>query len=537
MPMRTVEDFTDVRGMFSTLMALVALRYRLAWAHARSRQGRIVLLVFGYLALATALLVSAVGGLGAAGAAIRLGRSNLIAAVVLTGLFVNVAFASVFLGVSGHAALSDSTLRRYPLSRTSRVIARHVTALLEPLWIISLALALGLAGGFAMMGEGKPWLGLPAAFLFVIATYLLACVIARVGEWVISMPGGPLVAIVGGVSLMMAAPLAPAWLARALARSGGLPQQTLLEWSPPFAAAQAMTSASVPAALGAVAVLAAWSAALAALHAAAGHLPRRTRTASATLARWDHPGDRIAALFGSGTAPLAGKMIRYYVRSPQTRYNYPLALPVLAVMMATNGRSETGADAFLFALGAAPALGILATGTLSLNLFGFDGHGFRRYFLLPVAPMDVIRTATIVSLIPGGALVFIGLIAWWMWSPGAVTATMMLMLVCAAFGGLLVFNALGLWTSIAAPRAIPFDMTFGNKLSPAANLVFIAAMVVFFGLPLGLRSLGIGVVLDAWWMAPLLLVVAAGIQMTMVGRGARMLTARREEMLAMIEGR
>lgn len=525
-----------MREQMKSWIALVGLRYRLAWAGVRSRNGRTVLLVAGYLAVAAAMLLFALGGFSVAAAAVRLGQANAVVAVVLTALCLNIAFVSVFVGINTHVALSESALRRYPLSHAGRLIATHVTALLEPLWIVTLALTLGLAGGLSVNGTGLAWTGVPAAALIVLATYLLGSLVTRLGEWMLARRGGILLAIVVGVGLMIAAPLVPVWLMRASARSTAIPLRAVLDLTPSFAAARAMTDGVPSAALGGLAIVIAWCGALAVLLIGANHLPRRARTLSAGPAQWDHPADRAGAMFGSDLAPLAAKMVRYFIRSPQTRYNYPLALPVLAAMIAANARNGGDAEAFLFALGAAPAIGILATGTLSMNLFGFDGHGFRRYFLLPVRPVAVVRVATLVNLMPGMVLMLLGILAWWALSPEPVTLPMAVMLGCAAFGGLFLFNALGLWTSIMAPRAIPFAMTFGNKLSPAANVVFVGAMVVFFGLPLALRGLGAGAVLGAWWIAPLFLAAATVFQLITVNVGARTFIARREQMLAAIEG-
>lgn len=514
-------------------ITLVGLRYRLVWAHARSRQGRMVLFAVGSLAVATAGVLLSLGGLGAASAAIRLGRAGLVASIVLSGLQLNLVAATVFLGIGTHAALSEATLRRYPLSRASRVASRHVTALLEPLWILALATVIGLAVGFAAMGAGFVWLGVPTALLFVISTYLLASCVTRVGEWMLSRPGGLLVVIVVGTGLMMAVPLAPAWIARMSDRPGGLPGLALLEFTPPFAAAKAMAGAAFTTALGGVLALMVWCGGLAVLLTAANRLPRHSRSTSGAPARWDHPADRVALLFGPTLAPLAGKMLRYYLRSPQTRYNYPLALPLLGVMIATNAER----DPFLFALAVAPALTTLSTGTLSMNLFGFDGHGFRRYFLLPVRAVDVLRTAALVSLIPGALLLAIGFVAWLALAPGHATLRMAGMLLCAGFGGSLFFGALALWTTLLAPRAIPFDLMFGNKLSPAANLLFVLVMVVFFGGYIALAAFGVDAVLRVWWVAPFFLSGALMFYVATLRAGARVLVARREQMLATIEGR
>jgi hypothetical protein len=151
--------------------------------------------------------------------------------------------------------------------------------------------------------------------------------------------------------------------------------------------------------------------------------------------------------------------------------------------------------------------------------------------------VNVLRTAALVSLIPGALLVPIGLVAWWALTPDPVTARMTLMLLCAGVGGLLAFQAGGLWTTLLAPRAIPFDMTFGNKLSPAANLLFVLVMLVFFGLPLALTGLGADAVLQAWWIAPFFLGAAVLFYVMTLQAGARVLVTRRERILAAIEGR
>jgi hypothetical protein len=518
------------------LTTLVGLRYRLAWARARSRPGRLVLFGSGYLVLACAVILFALGGVGAAAAAIRQGRADHVATIVLTGLYLNTALMAVFLGLGVTPAFSDHALRRYPLSRATRLAARHTTALLEPLWVIVFALTLGVAVGFSAQRSGSMWFALPVTVLFVLATYLMACLIASIGAWILGKSGGPLVVIMVGMSFIMAAPLAPAWIARVAARPGGVPFRAVLDVTPPLAAADAMTAPGWSGAAAGIVILIVWCVGLGALLVAADRLPRHARSAPDAPARWDHPADRVAALFGPTLAPLAGKMLRYYLRSPQTRYNYPLALPLVGLMIATNARRGSEAEAFLFVLGIAPAIGVLGTGTLSMNLFGFDGHGFRRYFLLPVRAVEVLRTAALVSLIPGALLLTIGFVAWLAFSPGHTTLRMAGMLLCAGFGGLLFFNALALWSSILAPRAIPFDLTFGNKLSPAANLVFVAAMVVFFGLTLGLRALGVEAVLGHWWVAPLFLALSAALHVLTVNAGSKVFVTGREQMLATIEG-
>ena len=61
----------DLAVNLERLNALLVLRYRLLWAHVRSRNGRIALLMAAYFAAACFAVVFALGGLAAAAAAIH----------------------------------------------------------------------------------------------------------------------------------------------------------------------------------------------------------------------------------------------------------------------------------------------------------------------------------------------------------------------------------------------------------------------------------------------------------------------------------
>jgi hypothetical protein len=511
------------------LRTLIGLRYRLIWAHARSGNGRLVLLVVGYLVVASAAVVFVLGGIGAAAGSIRAGRGMLTAQIVLAGIYVNATIGAVLLGILVNQVFSDPALRRYPLSTADRWAARHVTALLEPLWLLVFALALGLAAGFWMSGQGSPLAAVPAAGLYVVTSYLLACVLSRLVALIVSMPAGPLLIVAAGTTLIMVVPLLPTVLARATARLGaswfGF---AVLGATPPFAAVTAMAStAYVPAFLGLL-ILIGWTVGLGVLLIAVERLPLHTRAIASARATWDHPCDSIAAIFGRRRAPLAGKMLRYFVRSA-IRYNYPFVLPVLALM------SRNYDVRFLFALGVAPTMAFAATQPLSLNLFGVDGLGFRRYFLLPMSGADVFTTAALVGLIPGAILIPIGLALYLIFPGTPVDGRMIAMLLAASFGGLLLFHALGLWTSVLSPRAIPFGIALGNKNSPAANLLMIASWILLLGLPAGLTLLDVDTVLGFWWMAPVFLLGGTAAYLATIRVGARVFVRRREEMIDLLE--
>jgi hypothetical protein len=514
-----------------TLRLLIALRYRLLWAHVRTRNGRIVLLTVAYFAGACLAIAFALGGLSAAAAAVRLGRGEVVADVILAGLFVNALLGAVVLGIGVNPAFSDATLRRYPISRLGRMVARHTTALLEPLWGLVLTLGTGLALGFSVFGLVPVWSALPAAGLFVIATYLAASVIASLRTWVQSIPGGALLVIAAGSMLIVALPLAPAALARLSIRSGTVPGLALLGYTPPFAAATAIASSTYSAELLALLLLAGWVVVLWMLLLIVERLPRYTSRAARTPEAWSNPCDRIADLFGPQSAPLVGKQLRYYMRGP-LRYNYLFVLPVVA-MFASHRSSPP--EIFLFVLGASPAVGFASTIPISMNLFGFDSHGIRRYFLLPIPMGHVFQTTAVVGLLSGAVLIPVGIAAWLIFMHGHNDGRMVAMLLSAALTGLLFFGSLGLWTTLLWPRAIPFEVKFGNSLSLAANLVMFVTLGALFGLPWVLIAIGIETVVRWWWVWPLSVAPAAAVYLVTLRVGSSVFSARRERMIELIE--
>ncbi len=93
---------------------LVRLRYKLMWAKTRSRNGKIALFVVGYLLFVTVAGLVALGGIGAGIMAIRAGKAETMAQVVLWGLFINAVMATILLGFGMSAVFSEAEL--LPLS-------------------------------------------------------------------------------------------------------------------------------------------------------------------------------------------------------------------------------------------------------------------------------------------------------------------------------------------------------------------------------------------------------------------------------------
>ena len=134
------------------LIRFLGLRYRLFWAQVRSRKGKAALLTLGILLAGLIAAFLGLGGLGAAVAAVRLGKSELVARFVLSVSFTFALFGSLLFSAGIDPAFSDAALRRYPVSSLERLAARHLVGIFEPLWIWVFVLDCGLVAGFAALG-------------------------------------------------------------------------------------------------------------------------------------------------------------------------------------------------------------------------------------------------------------------------------------------------------------------------------------------------------------------------------------------------
>jgi hypothetical protein len=206
------------------------------------------------------------------------------------------------------------------------------------------------------------------------------------------------------------------------------------------------------------------------------------------------------------------------------------------VLLVANEGRHGSADIFPLALGGLAFIAGGSTGALCLNLFGFDGAGFRRYFLLPVPASRVLLVASVVVLLPGACLIPTALLLWTMYSPVQTDPRSLAMLASSGVVGLLLVPTMGVWTSVLAPTAIEFDRTWGNKLSLAANAVMVVSIFSFFGFLLAVRALGIhnDVLVRHWWVVPLLLLPTLAAYTLSVHLCGRLMTAR-ERMIELID--
>ncbi|MCC6857705.1 MAG: hypothetical protein IT158_04045, partial [Bryobacterales bacterium] len=264
-------------------------------------------------------------------------------------------------------------------------------------------------------------------------------------------------------------------------------------------------------------------------------LPAPSRVVAGAPAEWDGPCERLAARWGSA-APLVSKTLKYYWRTKRGRFgllvNGPV-LPFLLLMMAPDRRAPL--LHFFIGVGLMAVAGFAATFAVAINSFGFDGPGFRRYFLLPVPAAAVIRAASLVPLAIGALALPVVFAACLLLARVPVDARMAAMLAANGVGGLCFFHALALWTSILAPSRTDGEVRFGNDYSLAANLAGNGGLLAglfgsqFLGLAAGAR------VLQFWWVAPVFMTAAAAFYLITLRAAPAVLLRRREQILAVVE--
>jgi hypothetical protein len=518
------------------VLVLVGLRYKLLWSQMRTGNGRIALLIFGYLVLAIFLLFLLLGGYGAAMAAVQSGQLESITRSVLGGLFLSATSVAVLCGVGVRDAFSDMALRRYPLNSTGRLAVRHITGFLEPVWILILAFDMGLATGMYLLAGGNCWLGWLAVLVLVAGNYLLARDLACITAALIRSRSGGVVLL----TVILGTPLLALLLGPRAARDPTFSATCLglLRFSPPFAAATLMlpvTTTDLTANLG---LLLLWPLGLLGV---LPHLERWSGTPRAAHAAgvvWRSHYDRVARLFGPRSAPLVAKSLRYYLRCSKVKYMFLVAPVLIFSLAAACPISRDPRERFVLTLCLFTLAGICGPLPVSTNQFGYEPLGFRRYLLAPIPLELVMRVNSYVSMLLGGAEILLLLLLWIVFAPMAFDVRMPLMLVAVAATGMCIFNAIAVWTSTVASRPVEHETLVGFNVSVAGAVLFQATMwpVVIAGHILRSR-VEPGVVLRFWWVAIPAVVMGLAVYVVSLGRAGATLTRTGERLMNRLEGR
>lgn len=519
------------------LWNVVRLRYQLLWAQARTSSGRRALFIAAYAFGGSLLLLLSFGGSAAAMLSSLLERGEETARWIFTGIWVNGVTTGLLLGRGVPPASLDAALGRYPLTRMGRLCSRHLTGLLDPIWLFLSAITLGLAAGFAVAGPGRTVLSLPAVLLFIAICYLSSLVLTTVAGLLLSCRGGGTIVGAAAFILFSAAGLLTAFLTDPANASWRHGTDLVLRFLPPGAAASLLASAYSQEQLLDLTSLLLWFVFLgAALKTVEGCTTAKGPVASIS----DSVGvllKGVESLFGHSIGPLVGKALRYHLRCDRVRFSVAATVPLVLLLPHFMGRGGGPYRVFLETMALMFLAGILATASITLNQFGYDGGGICRYWILPIPAVSSLFAASIASLFLGGGLVLVAIAGLPLLAEFRLDFRAAVMLTSSACSGLLLFNSLGLWTSVLSPRRGSFRGVIGNELSFGATLAI--GLGIAFALAVSFAAeklVPFAELLDQWWTFPLLAVLCAALYVTSYRSISKFFPARRESLIRAVSG-
>src|SRR5262249_42197355 len=148
--------------------------------------------------------------------------------------------------------------------------------------------------------------------------------------------------------------------------------------------------------------------------------------------------------------------------------------------------------------------------SMMLNLFGYDGAGIRRYVIMPTKFVTALRAGSLASLLLRTVVMLAAFALWLTFAHKNFDDRLIIMLLGVAGSGLLMFNGLGLWTSVLSPKISNFDAMWNNRLSFGANVVMLCGVVAPYMIAIAFsESLGAFELIRYWW-APLVLLLLSG---------------------------
>lgn len=517
--------------------ALVRLRYRLVWAHARSGNGRMALLFALYLLGGLFGVFFALGGVGAAAIAIEMGREESFARWILTALFINGVGLSLLFGIGPRSAFAEEALRRYPLTARERFFVRQSIGLLDPAWLLLTVTALGLTVGFVALGGSSLLTSLPAVLLFIVVNYLATMVLLSLLGRVLETRRGS--AILGSVVLLLVSfgPLAISMLAATYRQTVWRGFDLLLRFTPPGATAGVMAGEDAIAVLGSAFWLLVWCVGLVWALRKLESLPRLEENTATGELVWQDWVEQASSCFRGSYRPLISKALRYHLRCNMIRFSL-LTSPLIILLGQYFVPTRNQEGQFFVALAMFFVLSGATAAAMMLNAFGYDAAGIRRYAILPVSFADALRASNLASLILR-ALAVLAAFALWLavYNRAEMNWRLLPLLFGTAVGSLLLYNAFGLWTSVYAPKVMDFDALWNQRLSVGANIVVIGGVLVPFWALLALASrFGQTVAQRFWWAALLFLAVSAAFYAFSFHVIERALRARRERLINQIAG-
>jgi ABC-2 type transport system permease protein len=231
-------------------------------------------------------------------------------------------------------------------------------------------------------------------------------------------------------------------------------------------------------------------------------------------------------MLGADVAVLVGRELRYWLRTPQVVLGL-LVTPLMVLFFFREHRFAV--DLRLFFL---PFLCLVSVFNVSANQFGLDREGVRLLFLLPIAPRRLIAaknlaSLTVVTVETVVSLILVRLVGG---APGADLGAAALSVVATIPAVLMAGNAL----SVRHPWRMTFRVggTPPGALASAFTQIFVVAAMAFLLAIPTLVGRFVGGRLISLAGTALLGVLAWTVWSLSLGRAARGLSARREQLLA-----
>ena len=520
-------------------LALVRLRYKLIWAHARTGNGKIAMLFALYLIGGFVALFFALGGVGIGFAitSIEPDRAEYFARWMLFGLFVNGIGLSLLFGTGPRAAFSEEALRRYPLDDRERFLVRQLIGILDPVWLLLIACTYGLAIGFWWLGGGSIFRTLLTTTVFIVANYLATIVLLTVVGLVMETRRGS--GLIGTVVLLVVSfgPLAIALLINSRKAAVWNALDILLKMTPPGAAAGALLGDTAANVIGNFILLLVWCLALLWALEKLEARPHSTNQTAAASIVWEDYTDQLSKLFGHRYAPLVNKSLRYHLRCNMIRFSL-ITAPVIVLAGKYLIPHKDGQGYFAVSLAMFFIMSGATAAAMMLNAFGYDNAGIRRYAFLPIRFVDALRAMNLSSLLLRAFAVFISFALWLVfYSSQVLSLRMLAMMLSTALASLFLYNALGFWTSVFSPKSMDFDAMWNNRLSFGANAVIIGGVLIpFWGLITAVNRLGLTTLLRFWWVPLLLMMACACLYIFSFFAIETSLNSRRERLINLIAG-
>ena len=514
------------------LVLLLRLRIRLirrnfrhtSWVLSGFYIGCIVVGVFAFFSSVYSVSLASVGSLTP-----TLRHAVCVAALItLGGICIGNA---TLLGIGVFPRFSDAQLRRYPMSSSARFAARQILSVADPLWV---CLGLVILGGALLLGAPLIPASI-AAVAFATICYIFATLLGAWSElFSRSRLGVALPAIAITLFLVLSATVAGRF--DPLDEASRTLVLEIAEWTPVGPTTALLANASGHLSPLPLTKLIAWIAfGILLLWHAESAAPFSRRSISPDRRSIIKPIDRIAATVGL-SLPLAAKVLRYHFRSSRFWVGYLTSQPALMLPVFAQRTNQDSGEQTAVAMGLITFVGFASTAYLSLNMFGFDGPGFRRYFLAPISNEEVVRSCSGVPILLGTPPVLLATICYLGLLGRLTEPGLFFLLVGLGMAGLFVLMSIALVTSVLWPEPSPLHSPFRSRV-PLPSLLCVTATgicLLFIAFQLASSEL-----YQSWpWsllVGSLGSIIGLAAYQFAISRVSRLLPARRVAMLGVLE--